>query len=437
MQITRLKVETFKSLYDVECHFGDFNVVTGPNGSGKSNLVDALRFLGDTYTHGLEFAVSRAGGIENIAHRRTRRAKRAIGFMVTGVLALEELDHYWMRHPQERDDLLNSGDSVVIEHSFSFKTHTQTVRADFVIESEELKLTTPDGHLLAHLLREDDGYRVTTRSGPRRSVWRKSVVSSLLRPFTDQNFIEFMKARSSPTGLIFSDTPFTGSLAGAFARYIADIAVFQLSPHVSRTPGVATPNARLEQHGENLPGAAFNLIRNNTQAWDRVQEAMRLLLPNLESIEIANTEDRRLALQFRESGVGRAWTAGEVSDGTIQSLALLVALFDPRTPLVVIEEPENAIHPWILRNFIDLCRATRKQLLFTSHSPILLDYVSPEVIQLVWMKDGRSQIKPLLSLNPDASAALLAGDVSVFDLYDSGLIRQAVPRGLASLEADE
>lgn len=436
MRITRLKVETFKSLYDVECEFGKFNVITGPNASGKSNLVDALRFLGDTYTHGLEFAVSRAGGIENIAHRRTRRAKKAIGFSVTGIITFDDLRHFWYLESEERKVLQESGAWLVAEHSFRFKTSAQTVRADYVIEEERFTLRDEDGRPIAELTRNQDGFD-TVLYPRRKTIWRKSLIASVIRPFGDPSIKEWFKARGTQTELFLAEGAFPGSAVGGFTRYLGQIGVFQLSPHLSRTPGVPTPNAQLELHGENLPGAAYNLMRSSGPEWSQVQEAMRMLLPNLESIEIANTEDRRLALQFRESGVGRAWTSGEVSDGTIQSLALLVALFDPRTPLLVIEEPENAVHPWILRNFVDLCRLTDKQLILTSHSPILLNYVGPEVIQLMWMRLGRSTIRPLLQIDADAAEAVVSGEISVFDLYDSGLLPQAVPRGLGGLEDAE
>src|SRR4051812_17886352 len=91
MEVTRVHFEAFKSLYDVTCDLDHFTVITGSNGSGKSNLVDALNFLGEVYADGLEFAVSRAGGYDNIAHRRTRRAKRNISLEVEVRLDAEDL----------------------------------------------------------------------------------------------------------------------------------------------------------------------------------------------------------------------------------------------------------------------------------------------------------------------------------------------------------
>src|SRR5262249_51393392 len=45
IMLTRLKVNGFKNLIDVDVRFGPFTCVAGANGVGKSNLFDAIRFL--------------------------------------------------------------------------------------------------------------------------------------------------------------------------------------------------------------------------------------------------------------------------------------------------------------------------------------------------------------------------------------------------------
>jgi len=43
--LTRLKVNGFKNLVNVDVRFGPFTCIAGPNGVGKSNLFDAILFL--------------------------------------------------------------------------------------------------------------------------------------------------------------------------------------------------------------------------------------------------------------------------------------------------------------------------------------------------------------------------------------------------------
>ena len=74
--LTRLKVNGFKNLVDVDVSFGPFTCVAGANGVGKSNLFDAITFLSALSEKPLmEAALSvrseggRSGDLRNIFHR--------------------------------------------------------------------------------------------------------------------------------------------------------------------------------------------------------------------------------------------------------------------------------------------------------------------------------------------------------------------------------
>ena len=45
--LTRLKIDGFKNLVNVDVRFGAFTCIAGANGVGKSNLFDAIKFLSD------------------------------------------------------------------------------------------------------------------------------------------------------------------------------------------------------------------------------------------------------------------------------------------------------------------------------------------------------------------------------------------------------
>lgn len=431
VEITHVKVAAFKSLYDLEADFEHLSVVTGPNGAGKSNLVDALTFLSDVYRHDLEFAVSRAGGYENIAHRRTRRAKRPILFEVEVAVAAAELEngrasYLFRRHTDEE---WPAGVGLRITHGFSLHASSQKLLADFEVLNEWFRVTDDRGRLLADIRREL-GQELYAQAG-KSPHFKKGDLVNLLRPFLDRDFSWEKWGRApSETELVVAGFRYF-NLTGLLSEHIAGVKVFQLSPHLSRTSGVATPNAELGRYGDNLPGAADNLRRRSPDAWLRVEEAMRAIVPGLNAITIVPTEDRRLAVQFKEKGVGRPWNTAEVSDGTIQTFALLVALFDPRASMLIIEEPENAVHPWILRHILDLTNDAERQILFTTHSPILLDYVDANIVWLMWMREGRSALRRFVDMDPELAGGLVDGTISLFETYVSGYFPETVPRGLS------
>jgi predicted ATPase len=426
MEISSVRVEAFKSLYDVECDLDHLTVLTGPNGSGKSNFVDALNFLGEVYEDGLEFAVSRAGGYDNIAHRRSRRAKRPIAFTVEVRITKADFtgrNSYIYR--EEPDEEIPSDFALTYRHSFAFHATGQSVIADFRVVKDTVELIDSKGAVVFSQMRESDS-TVTLVDESNR------LTASMVRPFGEERYRELFSSRATRTTGVLTEAFDYPNVLWSVRRAIAGTRIFQLSPYQVRRAGVPTPNASLERHGENLPGAANHLRKNDASSWAQVEQAMRAIMPGLSGIDVVYTEDRRLALQFREQGVGRPWNTNEVSDGTIQALALFVALFDRRSLMLVIEEPENAVHPWILRQYIDLCRGIKaKQILMTSHSPVLLNYVDPEIVRLVALAQGKSEVHRLIDLAPEVGKLIIDGELGLFDFYDSGILPMTVPRGFS------
>lgn len=432
MRLRAVRFEAFKSLYDLSCTLDRLTVITGPNGSGKSNFVDALDFLGEVYANGLEIAVSRAGGYENIAHRRTRRAKKPIAVTLEAILTNEDLSnrHHRSYLPDEAGKA-PPGLELTFRHHFALRTAGQSLRADFEVSEEWIELVDQRGKQVFRLTREGSAMIAWVSGG--RTAERR-FIRDLVRPYGDKRFVDLLADRQlNPTSLMVEQLVYA-NLLWDIRRSLGGTRIFQLSPYECRQSGVPTPNASLERHGQNLPAAADHLRRNDPRAWTSVQSAMRAIIPGLSSIEVAYTEDRRLALQFREEGIGRPWSTGEVSDGTIQALAMYIALFDDRARLIVVEEPENSVHPWILRQFIDLCQESDRQVLLTSHSPVLLNYVSPDIVRLMSMRDHRSQIRRIVDMSDEVAALALSGEISLFDAYDSGALPESVPRGFAVQE---
>lgn len=61
--LTRLQVQGFKNLLDVDVEFGPFTCIAGANGMGKSNLFDAIEFLSYLATDSLTEAALRVRGL--------------------------------------------------------------------------------------------------------------------------------------------------------------------------------------------------------------------------------------------------------------------------------------------------------------------------------------------------------------------------------------
>ena len=64
--LTRLEVQGFKNLLDVDVEFGPFTCIAGANGVGKSNVFDAIEFLSHLASDTLVEASQRVRGASGI-----------------------------------------------------------------------------------------------------------------------------------------------------------------------------------------------------------------------------------------------------------------------------------------------------------------------------------------------------------------------------------
>jgi len=80
-------------------------------------------------------------------------------------------------------------------------------------------------------------------------------------------------------------------------------------------------------------------------------------------------------LQLHQPGLLRSLDATELSDGTLRYLLLTAALFSPRLPpLLVLNEPENSLHPDLLAPLARLIAAVaeRTQVWVVAHAETLI-----------------------------------------------------------------
>jgi predicted ATPase len=110
-------------------------------------------------------------------------------------------------------------------------------------------------------------------------------------------------------------------------------------------------------------------------------------VPRIERVLAETMPDGRLLLQIKDAPFSHPVLAKFASDGTLKMLAYLVLLYDPSPPpFIGIEEPENFLHPRLLPELAEECRAAsaRTQLLVTTHSPFFLNALRPEEVRILW-----------------------------------------------------
>jgi predicted ATPase len=170
------------------------------------------------------------------------------------------------------------------------------------------------------------------------------------------------------------------------------------------------------------------------ERFDRIEGAMRRLVPSLERLRIAPAmvEHRSSTTPVRGSKVyfdfhGAKNVPGHhASQGTLVALALLTVLHGADRPgVILLDEFDHSLHPRaqmelvrMIKELLALDEFQDTQLIMTTHSPYVLDEVSPaEVIAFALRDDGTVAAKPL-SEHPDAprvNGSLKAGELWTLD----------------------
>lgn len=427
MKLTQLNISNYKSLKNIQFHPSEITVVIGANGAGKSNLASAFDFLADLYASGIDFAIAKKGGFENIAFRRQRRTKSGISFGVSVELDSKEARTAARRSFVLRELWTSQITSMTFEHHFTLRAAKQSISADYFLEHESVELN------IAY--RAIKGSPALSFSRIKIERTEGIILVESNDPTVKERVDEYLDLVGDPTDPNANsemEDSFLKVFFPSLANTLSGISVYQFSPQISRSPGAPSPNPKLSGYGQNLPSLIDWLSRKHPNKWASVLSAMRSIVPTLQSIETQYLHTKTLGLTFQEEGFSRPWTAEDVSDGTIQSLAILTALADPRNDLLFVEEPENSVHPWIVRQLANQLKklSREKQVFVTTHSPVILNLVSPEDVWVCFKLNGETSLRRLDEISPDLASDWHAGEGRLFELLDLGIVPEAIPSGI-------
>ncbi len=120
---------------------------------------------------------------------------------------------------------------------------------------------------------------------------------------------------------------------------------------------------------------------------------------------LQNSDGKGIHFQFQEDT--KLVSAANVSDGVLLVLAYLAVLYSPEPPRVLlVEEPENGIHPARLREVLTILRdlvegQDHTQVILTTHSPYVVDFFKPEEVTLCHKgDDGAVKVRRLSESKP-------------------------------------
>lgn len=405
--LTRLRVDGFKNLVDVDVRFGPFTCVAGPNGVGKSNLFDAIAFLSALADHTLVEAAASVRGAEGRVGDVRTLFRRGGGEQPPEMLFVADL--LIPRSTVDELGLTANANATLLTYTLRLRLRaTPSDAGPLEVVEEELHYVTEG--------RARDALRFShTRA------WRESVVTNARSvPFldwadTDAGRVVQVRADSPggkgggnakkvlaanlPRTVLSTATSEYRTLVGA-RREMMGWTQFQLEPSALRAPDPYGTPGRLSPAGGHLPATLEAMARRATakdpadDVGQRVANRLAELFEDVRSLRVDQDDKReQYALVLTELD-GTEHPASSLSDGTLRFLALAVLEAGALGPsLVCLEEPENGIHPdripamsALLQDLaVDTSRPVDesnplRQVIVNTHSPAVLREVPDESI---------------------------------------------------------
>jgi predicted ATPase len=378
--LTRIHVQGYKSLQDVEIHLSELAVLFGPNASGKSNFLDCLQLLS----------------------------------RLTSVKTLKDaFEPPYRGKPLESFTFGPGGLRGALEQArLSFSIEVDVQLGDAVVDAvnhQIREMRRPSGDDNGHAARPVTAvrernlrYRVVVEMDPRTGLLRIA-----------DEYLAALNRRGEPTG---QRDPFLsrsgnrlhlrreGQAHPIYHELFLDHTILSLPhypPHYPHLVAVRTelenwlffyfePRERMRaatpvkevRHiglmGEELASFLNTLKVLEPKQFNEVDLAIRTIIPSIEGIGLDINKLGEVELTLREGGI--EYPARVLSEGTLRILGLLALSGASQQPaLIGFEEPENGIHPRRIQLIAELLKTRASfgetQYIVTTHSPILPDLV--------------------------------------------------------------
>lgn len=223
------------------------------------------------------------------------------------------------------------------------------------------------------------------------------------------------------------DSPNRNILPAA-SQSIGRVAAYDLVP--TELAKVTQPNSTFTASGHGIANVLTDILFDNRDLFIELETHFTRLVPNVSRISLKRENNQNL-LRLIDKYSGYAIPSSDVSDGTLRILGFLAALYQlGDIDILCFEEPENGIHPWLLHKLIELLNLVSQeglrgkpiQILITTHSPVLLNYVKPEQVRAVELDEqGATQVHALPVDSKQFQAALEAYDGELGELWFTNL----------------
>lgn len=421
-----LRIANFRSFRSASVSFAPsgLTVVIGANGSGKSNLIKALDFVGSVARQGLDATVRAQGLVEGIVPKAVPfQAVRNTDISLRYEIQLPPFEGYpsdgppllctheltlstgTTRHVEVVHEVLRFSEPLLIQEMLAAaetsSNRPQLRRPAYVPSSLSVERRR-DGDITIHMNPEVSPENVDAYLGwfgltfiadAFKQESRHDALPITISHLFNSAAREQTKDRSRriPVSLLDpggSSLIAFSSEARTLQAYLGTIRKYDMHLAELRQQQTITTEQEIAPDGRGMP-AAVRFLRDSSarrESWLRLFATLRDVAPHISDAAVSQLRSGEEFVQFFEQKTGRPVESWHASDGTLRALAILLALETHSRGVLLIEEPEQGLHPWAVRTLVshirDVIRERRIQVVLTTHSQQVLECVDPTEVVL-------------------------------------------------------
>jgi predicted ATPase len=415
--LTLVEALHYRCLRYVRRPLSPFQVMVGPNASGKTTFLDVISFLRDLLSSGLDAAVrARTQDFRDLVWRRADSGAFE--------LAVEA------RIPEDRRQKLALQTYEHVRYQLRFRFEEE--QNQFGIDEETVFLIRDEEDL------EDRRLQFPQPLEPPETIFRLSSnrkrVREVIHKYPKGNDTFYSEigrgmmpsfklgARKSALANLPDDEekfPVCTWLRELLLDGVQPLTLNSLALREASPPGMGRT---FRSDGSNLPWVIHDLEQRRPDLVEQWIEHVRTALPDVEGIrtsEIPDVHKRFLSVRYRGGLEVPSWTA---SDGTLRMLALTLLAYLPElSGIILIEEPENGIHPKAVETvFQSLGSVSGAQVLLATHSPVILAMADPADV-LCFAKDDEGATD-IVTGREHPALREWQGDPSLGTLFAAGVL---------------
>lgn len=350
MTLTDIDIKGYRSVHKLRLPLRQLTVLVGGNGVGKTNLYRSLEMLSAAARGTLADEIAREGGLGSIHFagqlKTHEKPTLSLGVWLDGILDAPEPLAYTVEigFPMQAEGRLAGA-------AFLTEAQVKTERLALRQRNRDVELMERRGP--ATWVRDRDGRRVTADS---ELLASETALSSLRGGYPEIDAVRH---------------------AMASWRFYHGFRTDMRSPLRRPSPAITAPT--LSSDGSNL-AAVFATLRHIREETVDLDEAVDAAFPGA-TLQVPYPEtEATFGLVFPETPKRTFW-AHELSDGTLQFMALMGALLSYRLPpFIALNEPETSLHPSLLPALAKTIvkAAERAQIWVVTHSQPLADAIEAE-----------------------------------------------------------